>query len=302
MSCFGASVDNAFIKTLEKALDRNLCDSLDKAVADGLLDKVDDKYHFSHDRIQEAAYSMMDQLNRCNFHFKYGMALAPLADGKGDDGILLTAANQLNLAGPEAVQDKSQFVIVANLNLRAGKKAMEMSDFVAAYSYFDNGMTFLRKKHWEEHYALSLELFDLAARCAHTNGDVISLNLLSQQVLTKSQSFEDRLNVMYYAMCVLASSSKLPESIERGLKILSRLGIDLHGCESGSVEACVQETKDLLSCYSDDEILNTERMTDQTKIMAMKFLGKLETGMTQIMPKSAPYVTQRIIQLSYQTV
>eukprot|EP00984_Skeletonema_dohrnii_P031153 scaffold23279_cov67-Skeletonema_dohrnii-CCMP3373.AAC.1 len=32
--------------------------------------------------------------------------------------------------------------------------------------------------------------------------------------------------------------------------------------------------------------------------MAMKFLGKLETGMTQIMPKSAPYVTQRIIQLS----
>eukprot|EP00985_Skeletonema_marinoi_P012293 scaffold5908_cov152-Skeletonema_marinoi.AAC.1 len=280
LSCFGASVDNAFIKTLEKALDRNLCDSLDKAVADGLLDKVDDKYHFSHDRIQEAAYSMMDQLNRCNFHFKYGMALAPLADGKGDDGILLTAANQLNLAGPEAVQDKSQFVIVANLNLRAGKKAMEMSDFVAAYSYFDNGMTFLRKKHWEEHYALSLELFDLAARCAHTNGDVISLNLLSQQVLTKSQSFEDRLNVMYYAMCVLASSSKLPESIERGLKILSRLGIDLHGCESGSVEACVQETKDLLSCYSDDEILNTERMTDPTKIMAMKFLD----GMSPVSP------------------
>jgi tetratricopeptide (TPR) repeat protein len=33
-------------------------------------------------------------------------------------------------------------------------------------------------------------------------------------------------------------------------------------------------------------------------IMAMKFLGKLVTGMTQIMPKSVPYVTERIIQLS----
>jgi len=30
----------------------------------------------------------------------------------------------------------------------------------------------------------------------------------------------------------------------------------------------------------------------------MKFLGKLETGMTQIMPKAVSYVTQRIIQLS----
>jgi hypothetical protein len=33
-------------------------------------------------------------------------------------------------------------------------------------------------------------------------------------------------------------------------------------------------------------------------IMAMKFLGKMEVGMTQIMPKLAPYVTQQIIQLS----
>jgi len=64
------------------------------------------------------------------------------------------------------------------------------------------------------------------------------------------------------------------------------------------MEACVQEMKDLLSAYTDDEILNTRRMTDPTMIMAMKVLGKLETGMTQIMPKSAPYVTQHIIQLS----
>jgi tetratricopeptide (TPR) repeat protein len=39
-------------------------------------------------------------------------------------------------------------------------------------------------------------------------------------------------------------------------------------------------------------------MTDPTMIMAMKFLGKLVAGMTQIMPKSAPCVTQRIIELS----
>jgi hypothetical protein len=39
-------------------------------------------------------------------------------------------------------------------------------------------------------------------------------------------------------------------------------------------------------------------MTDPTMIMAMKFLGKMEVGMTQIMPKSAPYVSQQIIQLS----
>jgi hypothetical protein len=230
LSCFGASVDSAFVKTLETALGRNLFEGLDVAVAEGLLVKTDDKYCFSHDCIQEAAYNMIEFLDRCEHHFSYGMALAPSADGEEDDGILLTAVNQLNLAGPEAVEDKSQHAIVANLNLRAGKKAMEMSDFGAAYSYFDKGISFLGKKHWEEHYTLSLELFDLAAKCALTNGDILSLKLLSQQVLRKSRSFEDKLNVMYLATCSLAFSSQLPESIEKGLAILSQLGIELRGC------------------------------------------------------------------------
>jgi predicted ATPase len=300
LSCFGASMGSAFIKTLERALDRNLFDSLDVAVAEGLLDKIDDRYRFSHDRIQEAAYNMMNFLDRCQYHFTYGMTLAPLAAGEEDFDslVLFTSATQLNLAGPEAVQDESQNAIVATLNLRAGKKAMEMSDFEAAYSYFDNGISFLRKNHWKEHYTLSLELFNLAAKCALTNGDLVSLQLLSQQVMTKAQSFEDTLSVRYYTMCALAFSSKLPESIEKGLDILSKLGIDVRGGESGGMEACVQETKDLLSAYTDDEILNTRRMTDPTMIAAMRFLGRLETGMTQIMPRAVPYVTQRIIQLS----
>ena len=131
LSCFGASASISFIKTLERALQKNLLNYLDVAVKEGLLDKIDDHYCFSHDRIQEAAYNMMKFLDRCHFHFKYGMALAPLTVGEEDVSILLTAVSQLNLAGPEAVQDKSQNALVANLNLRAGKKAMEMSDFEA---------------------------------------------------------------------------------------------------------------------------------------------------------------------------
>jgi len=143
-----------------------------------------------------------------------------------------------------------------------------------------------------------LELFDLAAKCAHVNVDLISLNVLSEQVLKKAHSLEDKLNVLYCVSCSLAYSSRLPESIEKGLDILSKLGIEVRGHESRGTDACIKQTKDLLSAYTDDEILNTKRMTDPTMIMAMKFLGKLELGMTQIMPKSVPYVAQRIIQLS----
>jgi len=257
LSCFGASADRAFIKTLESALEKKLLDNLDLAVSEGLLDKTGDQYRFSHDRIQEAVYTMMDVQVRRLTHFSHGMALAPLADGEDDESnlLLLSAANQLNLAGPEAVQDRSQNVIAATLNLRAGKKAMEMSDFEAAHSYFDCGISFLRdfdcgisflrENHWDEYYDLSLELFNLAAKCTLVNGDLVDLNVLSKQVLKYGRSFQDKLNVMYFVMCSLAYSSRLRESIENGLDILSKLGIELreHG---SSVETCVQETKDFL--------------------------------------------------------
>eukprot|EP00986_Skeletonema_menzelii_P007041 scaffold2704_cov162-Skeletonema_menzelii.AAC.1 len=150
LSCFGASVSSSFVETLERALGKTLIDSMDTAVTEGLLDKIDDYYRFSHDRIQEAAYNMMNALDRRKCHFSYGMALVPFEDE--EDLCFFTAVTQLNLAGPETVEDERQYAAVANYNLRAGKKAMDMSDFEAAYSYFDSGINFLRNDHWEEHY------------------------------------------------------------------------------------------------------------------------------------------------------
>jgi predicted ATPase len=245
-SCFGASAEVAFVNTLERALDmRDLRKNLDIAVDEGLLEKADDQYRFSHDRIQEAAYNTVSAHERCLVHVLYGMALASFSIRESDHSILFTAANQLILGGPNAIQDMSQSVTAAALNMRAGKKAMEMSDFGAAYSYFNNGISFLREGHWQEHYDLSLELFELAAKCALTNGHFASLKLLSDQVATEVRCFEDGLNVMYFATCALAYSTRLLDSIQQSLGILSKLGIDLQ--QSRSTEECVQDTKMSLS-------------------------------------------------------
>ena len=295
LSCFGAWSNVSLLELLDRSLDQKLLDNLDIAAEEGLIDKRDGQYRFCHDRIQEAAYKMTEPKYQCLRHFKYGMELAQVSQLIYGDAYLFTAVNQLNLGGPKAVQEDGDYVKVANLNLKAGKKALEMSDYVTAYKYFDHGITFLRKKHWEEHYGLSLELYDLAAKCALAKGDVDMLNLLSQQVLMKGRSFQDKLNMRYLTTCALASSSKLPEAIAKGVEILSQLGITL---PQMSMESCIRDTKYLLANYSDDEILNTRQMTDPNMIMSMKFLGKLIRGMTQIMPKSVASVTQIIIQLS----
>ncbi|KAK1739316.1 putative AAA ATPase [Skeletonema marinoi] len=259
LSCFGASSESAFVES--QGLDRNILENLEIAVAEGLVDKIDDQYRFAHDRIQEAAYNTTPAQKRSVVHFKYGLELSSLLLGDEDTSasasVLFTAVNQLNLGGPPAVQDKSHYITAAQLNLRAGKKAMEMSDYETAYSYFDSGISFLSKKHWQKHYALSLELYSLAATCALTNSDHTSLKLLIAEVVAKAHFFEDK-----------------------------------------SSTCCILKHARWLFHPGYQNQLKGGRMTDSTMIMAMKFLGKMETGMTQIMPKSAPHVMQRIIQLS----
>jgi predicted ATPase len=60
LSCFGASIDCDVIHAIESDLSLKLIDPLSVAMAEGLVSKLDGRYHFCHDRIQEAVYSMIE--------------------------------------------------------------------------------------------------------------------------------------------------------------------------------------------------------------------------------------------------
>jgi predicted ATPase len=303
MACFGASLDGALIESLERALPLQLFTSLNVAVGEGLLDKIDNQYRFSHDCIQEAAYNMIILEEKCLHHFQHGLSLAKLSfsevsQGQDNDNILFAAVNQLNLGGPAALQALEESFIVATLNLRAGKKAMQMSDFKAAYSFFDNGISFLRKKHWQEHYELSLELFSLAAKCALTNGDFASMKLLIEQVLNNARTFEEKLLLLYYSICSFAYSGEFVEAAQNIESILSQLGEALPEPEQTSRSEwlhIVEQTKVTLEKYSVGALKNLKRIEDPCKKITMLFLARLHFCLFFINPEKQPIVTTRMV-------
>lgn len=299
MSCFGSSAKISLIETLEQALNSPLARYLDVAVSEGLLTKSDGRYHFVHDRVQEAAYEITKPEDRCLYHFQYGLALCSTNIFDMNDDVIFTAVNQINRGGPAAVSKPSQSSTLANLNLMAGKRAMGMSDFRSAFVFFDNGINFLRKNHWKEHYDLSLQLFDGAAKCSFFIGDNENLNLLTEQILTYARTFQDKLNVMYITVSALSYASRMPESIEKGMIILSKLGEPLpESTSDADVDSCIEQTLFMLNQYSDRELMNYKRMTDSSKIKAMKFLARLETPCGMARPDMQPFVAMKKVHLS----
>lgn len=180
-------------------------------------------------------------------------------------------------------------------------KAMDKSDFANAYSFFDYGISFLCKGHWQEHYELSFELFELAAKCALVVADYASQELLSLQVIRFGRTFDEQINVMYMKCCALAYSNKLTECIELATSVLARLGekVTSEVLTEKKIKAMVQQTQTILQGYTDEDLLHEHKMMEnKEKIVAMRFYALIEAAAQHAKPDLQPIITLKMVKLS----
>lgn len=99
---------------------------------------------------------------------KYGLILCSrtLNNGAEISNVFFTSIAQLNLAGPDAVPNPSQKIAIAGLNLKAGRLSNTLSDYMAAFTFFKHGISYLSEDRWSSHYDLSVNLYDAAAEAA----------------------------------------------------------------------------------------------------------------------------------------
>ena len=104
--------------------------------------------------------------------------------------------------GAQKLTDHDEELVVAQLNLKAGEKAMANSSFLQASIYLAQGTTLIRDEDWTTHYNLCLRLFTICAesQLAHANydGAILAIN----HVLLNGQSVEDKLRA--YHACAIA--------------------------------------------------------------------------------------------------
>ena len=300
LSCFGASVRLEIVEALEQNLALQLVSPLEDAIKAGLIDQRVGRYHFPHDRIQEAAYASIGEQHRSHYHMVFGLSLVDLATRTNDDALLFTSVTQLNIGGPSAVFNVAFFAANAKYNLIAGKKAMSFAEFASALKYFNHGITFLRTNHWQEQYDLTLELFTLAARCALAVNDIARLTTICNSVSQHARNLDDMLDTSLTLMIPLVHQS-LHGSVDYGISILLKLGI--HIPESPNQVDILNEmsaTRMMLSQLSNEMISSYSIMSEYKHIMAMKFLAKLVLPVREVRPSLLPLVAIKMINFTVE--
>lgn len=167
LACLGNRAD---FETLRRVYqNEDMHEPLSEAVKAGLISRAEESYTFLHDRVQEAAYSLIPQGSRAAMHLRIGQLLAACTPPEKREEAIFEIVNQLN-RGVGLVTAEER-VAVAELNLAAGRRAKESTAYSSALAYLAAGRALLTESAWSNCYELMFGLELLTAECELLAGD-----------------------------------------------------------------------------------------------------------------------------------
>ena len=101
-----------------------------------LVERLEGSYKFVHDRVQEAAYSLIPEALRAEVHLRIGRLLAAQTPPEEREEAIFEIVNQLN-RGAALITSHDEREQLAELNLIAGQRAKASTAYAAALTYLD---------------------------------------------------------------------------------------------------------------------------------------------------------------------
>ncbi|RUT07234.1 serine/threonine protein kinase [Dulcicalothrix desertica PCC 7102] len=191
-----------------------------------LSNKVIFTYEFSHDRVQQAAYSLISEQERNILHWSIGKTMKKKLSSQVFSDEIFDVVNQLNFAIELIVKPEERREL-AQLNLEAGKRAKTCTAYEPALKYFAVGIELLPENSWQTVYQLSWELYINYAEALSVLGYLEKADTVFQKI-TKNIIHDKELALCYEKYSgILQSSGKSAPAFDEAIKGLVVLGIEI---------------------------------------------------------------------------
>jgi predicted ATPase len=257
--------------------EKDLVDALNIAVEENLFENLKNGfYKFSHDRIQEGSYSLIqDGVERAKLHLALGKVIwSLLNENRSLNWMLFLATDQLN-RGSLLIEDEETRVEVARLNLQTAQNAINMSSFVPAFNYLSNGIRLLDQNRWDKYYELTLRLYTHATEMASCMGDINSCVKFGTEALDHATSLTDTIPIYRSLINAYGDKAQYEKAMELAFVMMSKLSEPIpKKAHMGHLLIQLFKTMRLLKRKSNEDVMSLPRMTDETKSAAMLVLNK----------------------------
>jgi PAS domain S-box-containing protein len=226
LACLGNVAPISTLALIHGETDEAIHGALWEAIHAGLVLREDNAYRFLHDRIQQAAYSLISDEQRADVHLRIGRAL--LASMTADELAehLFDVANQFN-RGATLLADREEKAQVARIDLRAARKAKASTAYASASVHLAAGMALLDEKDWGSRYELTFSLWLERTECEFLTGNFDIAEQLIGELLQRAASNVDQAAVYHLKVDFHVIKSENQQAVASALACLRLFGIDL---------------------------------------------------------------------------
>ncbi|WP_044198887.1 trifunctional serine/threonine-protein kinase/ATP-binding protein/sensor histidine kinase [Hyalangium minutum] len=264
----GTLADLAEVTDVEKGLE--------PALQGGLLARASsEQYRFLHDRIQQAAHSLISEQESRAIHLRIGrMLLQSLAPEQLREA-LFDVVRQLT-AGVDLIQDASERHQLARLNAEAGLKAEAAVAHRPAIAYLSAAFSLIPGDPWETDPELAFQVRLARSRCELWSGNSREARVLATELCIRARSQADSVAAYSLKSDACFAASDAAAAVAAILECLARLGMPLPPHPTWEkAQAAHEEVWKVLGERSIESLTDLPPMTDPHLKVMMGALASL---------------------------
>jgi len=267
-----------------------------------LLEDNQARFKFQHDRVQQTAYSIIDDEQKKIRHLEIGQLLLKELSEQEQINRLFELVDHLN-KGSELITKPNERIALVQKNLIAGQKAKNSSAYQPAFSYLQQAINILTADSaelaWQTHYDLTLTVSIEASEAAYLSGYVDKMAMLIETVLQHAKTLADKLRVYEVKIQSLITQNQLPEAVNTGLLVLELLGIRFPKKPNKlKVMLAVLKTKLNLIGKQAEDLTRLPTMTDADTLTAMRVMSQIIPAAHQTAPDLWVLIVLKQVNLS----
>lgn len=199
---------------------------LTEAIGEEMVTQIGDRYVFHHDRIQEAAYSLVPDDEKSAIHYKIGRLILDAADETERRNKLFYIVDHLNM-GRILITDGKEKEELSRLNLESGVKAKGSAAYHPSLSYLQAGIDLLESDSWNTQYELTLALYTEMVEVCYLLGDFPKMNTLADDALAHAHTILDKERIYFNKINALKAQWDYEGAIRMALPVLKEFGLRL---------------------------------------------------------------------------
>ncbi|MFZ2109827.1 MAG: AAA family ATPase [Roseiarcus sp.] len=225
MACLGNAAEMTMLSIVLRITGEQIHAAIWPAVRQELVERLEGSYRFAHDRVQEAAYSLIPEALRAEVHLRIGRQLVAQTRPENREEAIFDIVNQLN-RGARLIASVDEREQLAEFNLIAGKRAKASTAYASALTYLVGGAALLAEDSWERRRELTFALELHRGESEFLSGALAEAEQRLAALSTRAANTVERATVACLRVDLYTTLDQSSRAIAAGLDYLRHLGID----------------------------------------------------------------------------